>query len=139
MSKTKQPKTRTMWIWDDEVAECFDLRAGKEHLIDGKLCARYFEAIRYRQQLTPRKSFAFKSTAIKDISGLSYKQQLKAKKVLEGSGWIETDRIRKGKGTVLTFLVTKLARDAIGHIAHPQDTELTMRNLRAGAYHNGEK
>lgn len=117
-------KTRAVWMWDHEVAECFDLWKDNKHLVHGELCARYFEALRFRQQLTPGESFIYKASKIEEMSGLSYKRQLKARSVLEGSGFIEAKRVRNGKGTAISFRLTELAREATGHIPHKRDAKL---------------
>lgn len=121
---------RTVWLLDDEVKECFDLKIGRRHLIDGTLVARYFEALRFRQQLKPRTPFVFKSEDIRQVSGLSYKRQLKARKVLVGSGWISARFVRADNGTVLQYEITDLGREAIRHIRHPQNMNLFMKNVK---------
>jgi hypothetical protein len=102
-------------MWDNEIAEVFDLWGGET-------IARYFEAIRYRQQLTPNEMFAYRAADIKKVSGLSYKKQLHAKKVLVGSGWLETQRVNDGNGTKQCFVLTALAKEATSHIPHRRDT-----------------
>lgn len=122
---------RTMWIWDEEIAECFELwnphprKRTSVRLMNGKLCARYFEAIRYRQQLTPGVSFVYRADVIEAVAGLTRRQQVDAKKILEGSGWIETTKTAGG----LRFWVTDLARQATGHIRHPIDKDLVRKRL----------
>lgn len=93
-------------LFDEDVSDVF--RAF------GLSIAVYFEALRYRQQLKPGHFFAYPTEDITKNTGLSYKQQLRAHKVLKSCEWIETDRVRaSGGGTVTIFRVTELAYEAI--------------------------
>lgn len=106
-------KDRIIWAFDREVAECFDSWEGED-------IARFYEALRFREQLSPGKLFIFKATDIRKYSGLPIKRQLEAKRVLVGSGWIETVRTQIG----MLYRITPLAKDATKLIPH-------RRNLTA--------
>jgi hypothetical protein len=103
-------KTRKFQIWDDEVAECFDLW-------DGQKVAAYFECLRYRQQLTPGQPFIVRTMDVKTLTGLSQWSQQNARIVLEGSGWIKA----KASGRGFEVTITDLAREATRHIPHKKD------------------
>ena len=118
-----QKKTRTFQIWDDEVAEFF-YEFGNGHVI-----AAYFECLRYRQQLTPRKPFQMSSKDIERIAGIKMWQQQNARRVLEGSGWIESRMTGRG----FEFLITDVARDVIKHLPHKIDPGVMRANY--GVFH----
>lgn len=107
----QQKKTRTIRAWDDEVAECFDLWGGVK-------VAAYFEALRYRQQLTPDEYFSLPSNTIEHLTGLTRHQQRTSRGVLEGSGWIELRTFINR----IEYRLTALARKATGHIPHRVST-----------------
>jgi len=96
-------------IWDDEIAECFELFGGHH-------TATYFEALRYRQQLTKDAWFSYKGREIRKNTGLTYKRQKLAKDVLEATGFIETQRhSTQTHGNSLFFRLTDTAYDVIKH------------------------
>jgi hypothetical protein len=113
-----QKKTRTFRIWDDEV-EIFFREYG-----NGRTVAAYFECLRYRQQLTPRKPFNMSSKDIERITGLGMWQQQNSRRLLEASGWIETRLSGRG----YEFVVTDTARDAIRHLPHKISPEIMYKN-----------
>lgn len=88
-------------LYDEDVQEIFGLSI-----------AIYFEALRYRQQLKPSEFFAYDTYDITRNTGLTYKQQLRAHKVLAAASWIDTRRGWNEKGgTVTLFCITVLALD----------------------------
>ncbi len=111
-------------MYDDDVEECFD-----------KPIAIFFEAIRYRQQLTPGEFFTFTADKIQVKSGLTYKQQLRARKWLTGLGecsWIETMRKRgKDGGTVLDYKVTAFAKEVLKHNVYKRDLRRAFGKKKA--------
>ena len=111
--------SQNLVIWDEEIADCFSLWGGRKIAI-------YFEALRYRQQLFKDEFFPYSAVSLEKNSGLTYKQQLYAKKVLEGSGWVDTRRKQNTKkGSALFYKITELAFEATGHIRRPRNlTEL---------------
>jgi len=125
--------SQNLVIWDEEIADCFSLWGGRKIAI-------YFEALRYRQQLFKQDEyFPYSATSLEKNIGLTYKQQLHAKKVLEGSGWLETRRKQNTKkGSALFYRVTELAREATSHIKRPRDiTELKREAVKnIGRFHN---
>lgn len=122
--------SQTLVIWDEEIADCFDLWGGRK-------IAVYFEALRYRQQLTKGEFFAYASSHLERNTGLTYKQQLSAKKVLEGSGWIETTRKQNHKkGSSLYYRLTDLAFEATKHIKRPRNLKDLRQELVKGFTRN---
>lgn len=110
-------------IWDDDVAECFELFGGWR-------TAAYFEAIRYRQQLYKDRFFPMRAVDISNRTGLSYYHQKLAREVLEGTGWIETRKTMAGTtGSVLHFRLTELAFDAIKKTKRRRNTAGLRRKL----------
>lgn len=90
-------------LYDEDVQEVF-----------GVSVAVYFEALRYRQQLHVGEFFAYGAADITRRTGLSYKQQLRAHKVLRDREWVETGRsIKNGGGTVTLFRLTDLALEVV--------------------------
>ena len=92
---------------------------GKRRLYDqdaeevfGLPVAIYFEAIRYRQQLKPGEFFTYQTKDMTKNTGLTYKQQLRAHKLLVAAGWLETRRtFRERGGTITLFRITGVAMD----------------------------
>lgn len=90
-------------MFDDDVEECFD-----------KPIAIYFEALRYRQQLSPDDFFMYRTEDMQKRTGLSYKQQLRAHKWLLDTDWIEVVRKRdRNGGSILFFRITAFAKSLI--------------------------
>jgi hypothetical protein len=115
----KKDSAQQIVVWDKEVAECFELWGGQT-------IATYFECLRYKQQITPDKGFVLSSREIQQQTGLGLWKQQNARKVLEGSGWIETQRDRDG----IRFAITDLARDAIKHIPHKRNVADIYKRFR---------
>lgn len=91
-------------MFDEDVHEVF-----REFGVE---VAIFFEAVRYRQQLDKDHFFPFKIADIKSSTGLTYRQQLRARRVLESTGWIITKR---GLGSIVYYKVTDLAKKLIKH------------------------
>lgn len=108
----RQKKTRAIRAWDIEVAECFDLWGGEK-------IAAYFEALRYRQQLTPGVYFPLSTGTIEHLTGLTRHQQRTSREVLVGSGWIDTRMFTN----LIEYRLTALAREATKHIPHKHSSE----------------
>ncbi len=106
----KKDSAQQVVVWDKEVAECFELWGGQNVAI-------YFECLRYRQQIAPKDSFVLSSKEIEAQSGLSLWRQQNARKILEGAGWIITQRDRDG----IRFTITDYAREATKHITHKRN------------------
>lgn len=90
-------------LYDEDAEEVFGLSV-----------AIYFEALRYRQQLRPGEFFTYETKDVTKNTGLTYKQQLRAHKVLIAAGWIESKRTyRERGGTAVLFRITNIALDII--------------------------
>lgn len=93
-------------LYDEDVHEVFDSF--------GVGVAIYFEAIRYRQQLYDDEFFAFSSEDIKKRTDLTYRQQARVRRILQATGWIQTERgFRPTGGTITRFRISDMARDLI--------------------------
>ncbi len=100
-------------MFDQEVAETFDTW--------GLGVAIYFEVIRYRQQLHEGEFFPMSREKIKQLTGLSYWQQHRVKKILTVCDWIETIKKRdKRGGTINHFRVGAKAKEALEQVQRPQ-------------------
>lgn len=103
-------------LYDEDVQEVFGLPV-----------AIYFEALRYRQQLKPGGFFSYETGDMTRNTGLSYKQQLRAHKLLKAAAWIETKRGFQDKGgTVTLFRLTDAALD----IAKDTPRKRTLKQKR---------
>jgi len=101
-------------MYDEEVHEVFGLF--------GSEVAIYFEAIRYRQQLTPDQYFGFSREDIKKRTDLTFKQQARVRRILEAMEWLDTKKgYQKKGGTVTTFKVTDMAKDLIKKTPRKRD------------------
>ena len=90
----------------------------------------FFEALRYRQQLTPEGAFPYPARDMERMTGLTYKQQLRAHKILETTGWIQTNRRRAIKGGTITyFYVTEFARGLIKNTVRKRSMAEIKRNF----------
>ena len=113
-------------MWDDEVANVFEL-FGKVNT------AKFFEAIRYRQQLHKEEGveqfFPYKAKDIEYRTGVSYKGQHKAREVLEATGWIEVERHATFReNSVLHYRVTEQAKKLIKDIRRRRDMSKLRRS-----------
>lgn len=107
-------------IYDEDVHEVFGLF--------GVEVAIFFEAVRYKQQLHKGYFFPFPSKEITKKCDLSYKQQLRVRKVLETTGWLETQR--GGENTCCVhYRVTELAESLIRKTPRRRDTTIIRRAL----------
>lgn len=93
---------RKVLVWDDNVEECFNTQT-----------AIYYEALRYWQKLQKEEWFEYHPVVITKVTGLTYKEQLRCRKLLVGAGWIEMKRIGSEQGgSRVFFYITDLARHA---------------------------
>jgi hypothetical protein len=101
-------------LYDEDVHEVFSFF--------GVEVAIYFEAIRYRQQLTPGQFFQFTREDIRKRTDLTFKQQARVRRVLEATEWVETKRgYQKKGGTVTCFQLTEMAKDLIKKTPRKRD------------------
>lgn len=76
---------------------CFyDLDVQDAFGLFGLEVAVYFEVLRFRQQLFENNFFTYTAEEITRNCGLSYKQQIRARNVLEATDWIEVRRSNNG-------------------------------------------
>lgn len=112
-------------MWDDELANVFELF--------GKVStAKFFEALRYRQQLHKEdgveKFFPYKAKEIEYRIGISYKGQHKARAVLEATGWIEVERhATRTQNSVLHYRITEQAKTLLKDIKRRRDVSKLRR------------
>ena len=93
-------------IYDEDVFDTFSSF--------GVGIAIYFEAIRYRQQLTPDSPFPFRRSAIEDKTGLTIYQQRRARNLLATVGWLEVERRSSANGGSIThYRISDFAKDLI--------------------------
>lgn len=117
-------------MWDDEVANVFQL-FGRVNT------AKFFEALRYRQQLHKEDGveqfFPYKAKEIEYRTGVTYKGQHKARAVLEATGWIEVERHATAReNSVLHYRITEQAKELLKGIRRRRD----MSKLRRSTVNN---
>ena len=117
-------------MWDDEVAEVFEL-FGRERT------AKFFEALRYRQQLYKKDGkeqfFPYKAKDIHRNTGVGYKPQQRARKVLEATGWIEVKKHATAKeNSVLHYRITDQAKELIKDIRRKRNMSAMRRKSVKG-------